>query len=173
MNEFFAHNQPAMNIAHPPELIAQAVIFTHGHYVKIEDPLFVQHNLGPRFAQALTQGGKLSYAYLDLPGTNFDLITKLDVPVDLGSMEALLAAAAYPVTKLVALFHKSTGQHPTPQQIALALIKAKEEGLQDGDELGIRRLVKWVPEYERRAHWITTNRQLAYSKVNIDWSNIQ
>ncbi len=158
-------------LGHPPELIAQAAVLPHGHFVQLDDMLFQQHDLGPRYAQILTndyrQHRSLSYAYLNLPGTNYDLITKPDNPVDLGSLQDLMSDRQL-VEQLVKIFRQ-----PTPQQLALALIKAKKEGLQDGDELGTRRLVKWALTYERRAHWIATNRKIAFAKEFIDWSKIQ
>lgn len=159
-------------LGHPPELIAQAVVLPHEHFVQLDDMLFAQHGLGLRYAQVLTndyrQHRNLSYSYWALPGTNYDLITKLDNPKDLGSFEELISSDEL-VHQLTTTFIQRTGRHPTPAQLALALIRAQAESLQIDDELGTHRLVKWVLIYERRAHWISTHRQLAFSMIEIDW----
>lgn len=163
---------PDMYLGHPPELIAQAVVLPHEHFVQLDDMLFTRHGLGPRYAQVLTNSYRqhrcLSYAHWALPGTNFDLITELDNPKDLGSFEQLIAADEL-VHKLTTTFILRTKRHPTPAQLALALIRTQTDGLQIDDELGTHRLVKWVLIYERRAHWISTHRQLAFSRIEIDW----
>jgi hypothetical protein len=161
-------------LGHPPELIAQAVVLPHGHFVQLDDMLFAQHSLGPRYAQVLTneyrQHRSLSYAYWSMPpGTNYDLITEQDAPQDLGSFEDMIADRAQ-LHRLTATFIQRTGQQPTPGQLALALIRARAENLQTDDQLGVHRLVKWALVYERRAHWITTHRQQAFAQSAIDWT---
>lgn len=159
-------------LGHPPELIARAVVLPHGHFVQLDDILFQQHGLGPRFAQVLTndyrQHRSLSYAFWDIPGTNYDLITRQDEPQDLGNFEDMIANYEL-VHQLTATFLGRGGHHPTPTQLALALIRARAENLQTDDQLGVHRLVKWALIYERRAHWITTHRQQAFSQSSIDW----
>lgn len=159
-------------LGHPPELIAQAVVLPHGRFVQLYDMLFQQHNLGPRFAQVLTndyrQHRSLSYAFWDLPNTNYDLITEQDAPQDLGSFEDLIADREL-VHRLTATFIQRVGRQPTPAQLALALIRARADALQIDDQLGAHRLVKWALTYERRAHWIATHRQQAFAKTSIDW----
>lgn len=160
-------------LGHPPGLIAQAVVLPHGHFVQLDDMLFQQHGLGPRFAQVLTndyrQHRSLSYSFWNLPGTNYDLITEQDAPQDLGSFEDLIVNCEL-VDRLTAIFISRSGQQPTPAQLALALIRARVENLQTDDQLGVHRLVKWALIYERRAHWITTHRQQAFSQSAIDWT---
>jgi hypothetical protein len=159
-------------LGHPPELIAQAVVLPHEHFVQLDDMLFAQHGLGPRFAQVMTkdyrQHRSLSYSFWNLPGTNFDLITAQDSPQDIGSFEDLIADREL-VHRLTTTFIQRTGQQPTPAQLALVLIRARAESLQIDDQLGAHRLVKWVLIYERRAHWISTHRQQAFAKTSIDW----
>lgn len=161
-----------MYLGHPPELIAQAVVLPHGHFVQLDDMLFQQNGLGPRFAQVLTndyrQHRSLSYAFWDMPDTNYDLITEQDAPQNLGSFEDLIAAGEL-VDQLTATFIQRTSQHPTPAQLALALIRARAESVQIDDQLGAHRLVKWALTYERRAHWIATHRQQAFAQSAIDW----
>jgi hypothetical protein len=163
-------------LGHPPELIEKAVVLPHGHFVRLDDALFEQHHLGPRFAQILTndyrQQRRLSYAFWNLPGTNYDLITEQDAPQDLGNFEALIASDEM-VHQMAFTIMKRTGKFSTPEQLALVLIKAREEDLQPGDVLGVHRLVKWALEYERRAHWITTHRQQAFAKIAIDWQALK
>jgi hypothetical protein len=165
-------NKLPLDSAHPPELIAQAVVLLHGNFVKLDDMLFEQHGLGPRYAQVITNTDaphrSLSYAYWNLPGTSYDLITRLDNPQDLGSFDDLVCAGQL-VPQLMNIFQRRSSLNPAPQQLALALIKAKEQAFQAGDELGAHRLVKWARTYERRAHWIATNRQQAFMKATIDW----
>lgn len=159
-------------LGHPPELIAQAVVLPHGHFVQLDDILFQQHGLGPRFARVLTndyrQHRSLSYAFWDMPGTNYDLITRHDSPQDLGSFEDLIANCEL-VDQLTATFLGRGGHYPTPAQLALALIRARAESVQIDDQLGVHRLVKWALAYERRAHWIATHRQQAFLQSSIDW----
>lgn len=158
---------------HPAELIEQAVVLPHGHFVCLKDVLFEQHGLGPRYAQVITlpatrHGQELSYAYLDHPETTYDLIIQEGLPKDLGSLETLISQS--PFTKL--LFQTFTERcrcAPTPQQLALAHIKRKAENLQIEDELGRHRVAKWALVYEKRAHWICKNRIEAFSKERIDW----
>lgn len=161
-----------MYLGHSPELIARAVVFPHGHFVQLYDMLFQQYGLGPRFAQVLTndyrQHRSLSYAFWDLPNTNYDLIIEQDAPQDLGNFEDLIADRER-VHQLTAIFISRNGQQPTPAQLALALIRARAEGLQIDDQLGAHRLVKWALTYERRAHWIATHRQQAFTQSAIDW----
>ena len=165
-------NTVPLNSEYPPELIAQAVVLPHGHFVELDDMFFQQHGLGPRYAQILTntdgQQRSLSHAFWNLKDTNYDLITQLDSPRDLGSFEELNAPSQL-VHQLKEIFQQRCGHCPTPQQLALALIKAKEEGLQASNELGAHRLVKWALQYERRAHWIVTHREQAFVQVSIDW----
>lgn len=166
---------PDIYLGHPPELIAQAVVLPNEHFVQLDDMLFAQHGLGPRYAQILTniyrQHRNLSYAYWALPGTNYDLVTELDNPKDLGSFEELISADEL-VQQLTETFIQRAGQQPTPAQLALVLIRARAEALQIDDQLGAHRLVKWALTYERRAHWIVTHRQLAFSKATIDWREL-
>lgn len=164
---------PADNyLGHPPGLIAQAVVLPHGHFVQLDDMLFQQHGLGPRFAQVLTNDYRhhrsLSYSFWNLPGMNYDLITEQDAPQDLGSFEDLIVNCEL-VDQLTAIFISRSGHHPTAPLLALALIRARAEGVQGDDELGTHRLVKWALTYERRAHWIATHRQRAFAKASIDW----
>lgn len=163
-------------LGHPPELIEQAVVLPHGHFVQLDDMLFQQHGLGPRFAQVLTnhyrQHRRLSYAFWSLPGTNYDLITLQDAPQDLGSFDDLIANREL-VDLLTAIFISRNDQHPTPAQLALMLIRARAENMRIGDALGAHRLVKWVLTYERRAHWISTHRQVAFAKDVISWQALE
>lgn len=162
-------------LGHPPELIDQAVVLPHEHFVQLDDMLFAQHGLGPRYAQVLTNNYRkhrtLSYAYWALPGTNYDLVTEQDAPQDLGSFEDLISDRER-AQRLTAVFISRTGQRPTPTQLALVLIRARADALQIDDQLGAHRLVKWAQSYERRAHWIATHRQLAFSKATIDWREL-
>lgn len=159
-------------LGHPPELVGKAVVLPHGHFVRIDDMIYELHGLGQRYAQVLTMDCRrhrsLSYAYWDLPNTNYDLITELDNPVDLGSFENMITARDL-VDRLTAIFIRHNGQHPTPAQLALALIRARAESVQIDDQLGAHRLVKWALTYERRAHWIATHRQRAFAQSAIDW----
>lgn len=163
---------PDNYLGHQPELIEHAVVLPHGNFVRLNDMLFEQHGLGPRYAQVQTnnyrQHRSLSYAYWNLPGTTYDLITKQDDPQDLGGFDNLIAVGDM-FERLKATFINRSCHHPTPQQLALALIRAQVESVESGDELGAHRLVKWVLIYERRAHWIATHRQLAFSKLAINW----
>lgn len=159
-------------LGHPRELIEAAVVLPSGHFVQLEDLVFEQHGLGPRFARVQTQDYRghrsLSYAYLDLPGTTYDLITLIDNPRDLGAFDDL-ASDEVLNDRLTVTWISRSGYMPTPQQLALALIRARKECVQVSDELGVHRLVKWASDYERRAHWVTTNRQKAYSATVINW----
>jgi hypothetical protein len=159
-------------LGHPPESIERAVVLPHGHFVQMNDWLFNLHGLGPRYARVQTQDYRglreLSYAYLDLPGTAYDLVTSNDNPLDRGTLEELVRNKPL-VDRLISTFFARTDTMPTPQQLALALIRAQVENVQAGDELGEHRLVKWALTYELRAHWITTHRQLAFAKDRIDW----
>lgn len=159
-------------LGHPRELVDLAVVLPSGHFVQLDDSLFDLHGLGPRFARVQTQDYRghrpLSYAYLDMPGTTYDFISKLDNPLDLGAYEDLTADESL-VERLTTIFIERSGYFPTHQQLALALICARVESVQASDELGIHRLAKWALAYEKRAHWITRNRQLAYSLPSINW----
>lgn len=159
-------------LGHPPELVERAIIFPNGHFVQLDDMLFRQHGLGPRYAQIHTveyhQHRSLSYAYWGLPNTTYDLITDLDDPQDLGSFEEMILRGAM-VASLVTAFISRSHHQPEPQQLALALIRCRAENVREGDELGVHRVVKWALIYERRAHWITSHRQLAFAKSRIDW----
>ena len=161
-----------VHLGHPIELIDKAVVLSHGNFVRLDDMLFEQNGLGPRYAQILTndyrQHRNLSYAFLDIPGTTYDLITELDNPQDLGSFEDLITEGEL-LKRLTETFINRCNHYPTPQQIALAMIRARSENVLASDELGVHRLVKWALIYERRAFWITKNRQLAYAKAVIDW----
>lgn len=159
-------------LGHPPELIERAIVFPHGNFVEIDDLLFAQHGLGARFAQVATNNYRdhrsLSYAYWNLPDTTYDLITEHDDPKDLGSFDDLIANTAL-LEKLTTTFISRTDHMPYPRQLALALIRARKDGVQASDEVGLQRLVKWALIYERRAFWIAKNRQLALSKIEINW----
>lgn len=163
-------------LGHPRELIEAAVVLPDAHFMQMDDFLFQQHGLGPRYALVQTQDYRghqpLSYAYLDLPGTNYDLITSIDNPLDLGAFEYLATDESL-VACLTSIWISRSGYMPTRQQLALALIRARAENVKAGDELGAHRLVKWARIYERRAHWIATNRQLAYAKNVIDWGALK
>ncbi len=41
-------------LGHPPELVERAIILPNGHFVQLDDMLFRQHGLGPRYAQIHT-----------------------------------------------------------------------------------------------------------------------
>jgi len=154
-------------------MIEAAVVLPGGHFVQLDDFLFEQHGLGLRFARVQTQDYRghrpLSYAYLDLNGTTFDLITSIDNPRDLGAYEDLIINGRL-AERLTKTFIDRSEHFPTCQQLALALIRARAENLQLDDELGAHRLVKWALIYERRAHWIASHRQRAFEKDVIDWS---
>jgi hypothetical protein len=159
-------------LGHPRELVDLAVVIPSGHFVQLDDFLFELHGLGPRFARVQTQNYRghraLSYAYLDMPGTTYDLISELDNPRDLGNHENL-ATDQDLVEHLTAIFVERSGHFPTQQQLSLALICARAEVVHASDELGMHRLAKWALIYEKRAHWMTKNRQLAYSLPSINW----
>ncbi len=167
-----------VHLGHPIELIDKAVVLSHGNFVRLDDMLFEQLGLGPRYAQVLTNDYRLhrnlSYAFLDMPGTPgtpgtpYDLITELDNPQDLGSFEDLIADRDI-LKRLTATFINRCNHYPTHQQLALALIRARTENVQACDELGVFRQVKWALSYERRAHWVSTHHQLAFCKEKIDW----
>lgn len=163
-------------LGHPRELIEAAVVLLDGHFVQLDDFLFERHGLGPRYARVQTQDYRghraLSYSYLDLPGTNYDLITSIDNPRDLGAFE-YLASSKNLVDCLIMIWISRSGYTPTRQQLALALIRARAENVVGTDELGAHRLVKWALTYERRAHWIATHRQLAYANDVIDWDALR
>jgi len=163
-------------LGHPRELIELAVVFPSGHFVQIDDFLFELHGLGPRFARVQTQDyhqhRALSYAYLDMPGTTYDLISELDNPHDLGSYEDLTTDEDL-VERLKEIFVERTGYFPTQQQLSFALIRARNEEVQASDELGMHRLAKWALIYEKRAHWMTKNRQLAYGLPSINWEAVR
>lgn len=159
-------------LGHPRELIELAVVLPSDHFVQLDDLLFELHGLGPRYARVQTQDYRghraLSYAYLDMPGTTYDLITELDNPRDLGTYGNLATDEAL-VESLTATFIERSDCFPTRQQLALALICARADGVLASNELGMHRLAKWALVYERRAHWITKNRQLAYGLPSINW----
>ncbi len=160
-------------LGHPPELVDRAVVLPDGHFVQLDDLVFLQHGLGPRYARVQTQDYRrhraLSYAYLAGAATTYTLITDIDEPVDLGSLDDLMHRDADLTACLSdALAHRLDAA-PAPQQVGLALIRAGAEGLQAGDELGAHRVVKWSLQYERRALWICCNRQLAFSKSSSNW----
>lgn len=163
-------------LGHPRELIELAVVLPSSHFVQLDDFLFELHGLGQRFARVQTQNYRghraLSYAYLDMPGTTYDLISELDNPRDLGIYEDISTDEAL-VEHLTAIFIERSGYFPTQQQLSLALICARAKGVQASDELGMHRLAKWALIYEKRAHWMTKNRQLAYSLPSIDWEAIR
>lgn len=163
-------------LGHPRELVDLAIVLPDAHFVELDDMLFKQHGLGPRYARVKAQQYRghrpLSYAYLDLPGTTFELITEHEQPRDLGAFEDL-ATDARLVERLTATWIDRSDRFPTRQQLALALIRARVENVQAGDELGAHRLVKWALAYEGRAHWIATHRQQAFAKAHIDWQALR
>lgn len=169
-------NMTELYLGHPCELVDLAIVLPHGHYVQLDDWLFDRHGLGPRYARVQTvefRGHRfLSYAWLHLPGTTFELITEHEKPVDLGSYEDL-ATDERLVERLTATVIDRSDKFPTPQQLALALIRARVEGVQADDELGAHRTVKWALHYERRAHWIATHRQKAFEREQIDWQALR
>ncbi len=80
-------------LTHSTEALRGAVLLPDRAFVELQDPLFMLHGLGPRYAlvqNATVHGRELSYAMLDLPGTSYDLITDHDAPRALG--QALRAA---------------------------------------------------------------------------------
>lgn len=163
-------------LGHPVELVKRAVALPNGHFVQLDDLVFVQHGLGPRYARVQTQmfrgrrgHAELSYAYLDFPEATYQLITDIDAPVDLGPYEDLLAYDVALTKRLSETFNHRLQVIPTPQQLGLALIHAKAGKLRAEDELGAHRVCKWAVLYERRAHWIACNRQLASEKPAIQW----
>ena len=141
-------------------------------FVQLDDLLFELYGLGPRIARVQTvehRGHRaLSYAYMEIEDTNYDLITSLDNPQDLGSFEDL-ASDEHLTERLTITWISRTEYCPTHQQLAIALLRARAEHVQAGDELGLHRLVKWAQTYERRAYWIITHRQQAYAQAVIDW----
>lgn len=163
-------------LGHPREMVEMAVVLPDAHFVRLDDWLFSRHGLGPRYARVLTQDYRghqaLSYAYLDLPGTTYDLVTQHDQPIDLGAFEDLSVDERL-VERLTATFIDRADRFPTPQQLALALIRARAENVQGDDELGAHRLVKWALTYEGRAHWMATHRQQAFVKEHIDWQALR
>lgn len=163
-------------LGHPRELVDMAIVLPEANFVQLDDFLFEQHGLGSRYARVQTvefRGHRpLSYAYLLLPGSTCELITELDNPRDLGAYEDL-ATDKHLVERLTVTFIDRSEHFPTRQQLALALIRAQVENVQATDELGVHRLVKWALTYERRAHWIATNRRLAYAKNVIDWDALR
>lgn len=163
-------------LGHPRELVDLAIVLPDAHFVELADDLFSRHGLGARYARVKTQQYRghraLSYAYLDLPGTTFELITEHEKPRDLGAFEDL-ATDAHLVERLTATFIDRADRFPTRQQLALALIRARAETVQAGDELGAHRLVKWALAYEHRAHWIATHRQQAFVSERINWQALR
>lgn len=167
---------PDLYLGHPRELVDLAVVLPDANFVQLDDWLFDRHGLGPRYARVKTQlyhGHRaMSYAYLDLPGTTFELITEHEQPIDLGAFDDL-ATDERLVERLTATCIDRSDHFPTRQQLALALIRARVENVQADDELGAHRLVKWALAYERRAHWIATHRQQAFVKERIDWQALR
>ena len=165
-------DQADLYLGHPRELVDMAVVIPTGHFVQLDDFLFEQHGLGPRIARVQTLDHRghrsLSYAYMEIEDTNYDLITSLDNPQDLGLLEDL-ATDEHLLERLTITWISRTDYFPTHQQLAIALLRARAEHVQAGDELGLHRLVKWAATYERRAFWIITNRQKAYAQAVIDW----
>lgn len=165
-------DQADLYLGHPRELVDMAVVILTGHFVQIDDLLFEQHGLGPRIARVQTLGlghRSLSYAYMELDKTPYDLITAFDNPQDLGPFESL-ATDDYLTERLTVTWISRSGYFPTHEQLVITLLRACTEHVQAGDELGLHRLVKWAQTYERRAFWIVTNRQKAYAQTVIDWS---
>ena len=160
---------------HSLESLAAAVIIRHGNWVQLNDPLFTLRGLGPRYAQvnsATVEDRELSYAYLDMVETSYDLITSHDFPIDLGTFDELAMSGnrdLYHAFDMAFTAGNRNKNFATKQQMALALIMARVENTSPSDELAMRRIAKWVKVYERRAWWICKNRMLAYSMNEINW----
>lgn len=163
---------------HSPESLAAAVVIPHGNWVQLDDPLFLHHGMGPRYVQANTvmvAGRPLSYAMLDLPETSYDLITSDDQPVDLGTFDELAKTAEGELylSLDMAFTHGNRTKHfATKQQMALALIKAKAEGISLQDQLAMYRIARWARQYEKRAWWICKHWQQAVTCSFIDWEGL-
>ena len=110
-------------LGHPRELVDLAVVLPDAHFVQLDDWLFDRHGLGPRYARVRTQHYRghraLSYAYLDLPATTFELITEHEQPIDLGAYEDL-ATDERLVERLTATCIDRSDHFPSRQQLALA-----------------------------------------------------
>ncbi len=162
---------------HDPVVVALAILMPPGHFVSMSDFLYEHHGLGDRYARVQVaeypkEGKTLAYAYLDLPGTTYDVITSHDTARDLGSFEDLTADAAL-TDRVTVTWISRLDVMPTPQQLALALIRIKGDRVQADDELGLHRAVKWASDYERRAHWINTHRHEAFELARIDWNSFR
>jgi hypothetical protein len=162
------------SLIHSSEALAGAVLLPDKAFVEFRDALFALHGLGPRYAlmqNATVQGRQLSYAMLDLPGTAYDLITDQDAPLELGTFEQLAnAAGALPVA-LDAAFKadRQTGGFTSRQQMALALIHAAADRVDQADQLAVLRAVRWAKRYELRADWLARHRVEAFAAASIDW----
>lgn len=65
-------------LGHATEMIEEAVLLPHGHYVQFADPLFERHGLGARYARVQTSevGNRVvAYACLDLVDPKYNLAT--------------------------------------------------------------------------------------------------
>lgn len=162
-------------LVHAPEMIEKAVLLPDGCYVQLDDPLFEQHNLGPRYSvvqNAVVDGRMLSYALLDLQDTTYDLITGDENPRLLGAFDEMARTqdgALYAALDAEFKSGRQTKNFATRQQMALALIRADADGVTAADEVGVLRVVRWAVQYERRAWWICKHRLEAYAADEINW----
>jgi len=142
-----------------------------GHYVQLDgDLLFELHGLAPRYGLIHAVDG-ISYIYLAETETAFDQLDPNTLILDLGDFEML---ADDPLTMpIINNYIKYYKGPPDSQIIALALIRSKIDQVDVNDELGLYRLTQWAKTYQGRACWIAKNKQLAYSKANINWKALQ
>ena len=160
---------------HSLDVLSSAVLLPDGTFVELQDPVFALHGLGPRYALVQNvdfHDRQLSYAMLDLPGTAYDLITDHDQPCELGTLEQLVCAAGGALHAAVDTAFRTddrAGGFASKQQMALALIRAKADGITPVDQLGVLRAVRWAKRYELRAWWISQHRVEAFAAASIDW----
>ena len=161
-------------MTHFTKALRGAVLLPDGAFVELQDPLFVLHGLGPRYAlvqNATVHGRELSYAMLDLPGTSYDLITDHDAPRELGTLKQLahVAGALRPALDAAFKADRQTGGFASEQQMALALIRAAADPIDPTDQLAVLRTVRWAKRYELRADWLARHRAEALAAASIDW----
>ncbi|MDP3672673.1 MAG: hypothetical protein Q8R69_23655 [Telluria sp.] len=163
------------SLIHSSEALAGAVLLPDKAFFELQDALFTLHGLGPRYAQVqntAVHGRQLSFAMLDIAQTAYDLITDHDRPRELGTFDQLASEAEGALfASLDAAFKNDsrTKNFATRQQMALALIRSREEGLAPSDRIGMLRTARWAKQYERRAWWVCKHRVEAYSASAINW----
>lgn len=159
-------------------LIDDAVAFSHGNFIEVDDILYQANNLGRKIVQAqlVRIGGKevsVGIAGSDVT-PHYDLIVASDNPVDLGSFESIIKSNE----NIFLALHQVFGGSPcnyTPLEMVVAIRAAVAANPEISDAKYLKHLTLIVSDARdsvKRGTWIASNRVPAFVQAPLDWRSL-